>query len=121
MTIEIGDTVHTASGKLYIVRSFFDAIGYTDRQAYLQPLKPRPSRHSTHAAVGSLTLVRSRELSLAFHYAALSELDGAQDWQRARDRQMAARWLSRAEERNDDSRAALCLGSDRILELEAAS
>lgn len=120
MSFEIGDTIHTQSGKLYVIRSFWVSAA-RGPSATLQPLQPGPHRQQTHGAIEFLTLVRTRELSLAFHYAALSERDGVEDWQRVRDRKMAAVWLSRAEHRNDDSRAALCLGSDRILELEAAS
>lgn len=116
--IEIGDTVHTKSGKLYTVRSFFHVIRENEDHAHLVPVKPHPSRHSTHARIESLTLVRTRELTLAFHHATLSDLAGFDPAARARERELAGHWLSRAEHRNDDSRAALCLGSDRIIELE---
>lgn len=120
MSFKVGDTVHTTSGKLYTVRSFWTS-SRQGPSATLAPLKAGPDRKQTHAGLESLTLVRSRELSLAYHYAAQSELDGAAPWQRARARERAAHWLTMAEQRNDDSRAALCIGSDRILELEAAS
>jgi hypothetical protein len=117
MSFEIGDTVMTTTGRLYIIRSFFQTARDGEK-AYLSPVKPRPSRASTHAGRDTLTLVRSRELSLAFHYAAEHDRDGIEDWQRETARRMAGHWLSRAEHRNDDSRAALCLGSDRVFDLE---
>lgn len=118
--MKIGDIVHTKSGKLYILRSCWTSARQGP-SATLQPLKPGPHRNHAHASLESLTLVRTRELSLAFHYAADSEREAAPEWMRENARRSAAYWLSRAEERNDDSRAALCLGSDRILELEAPS
>lgn len=120
MIFEIGDTVRTPSGKFYLIRSFWTAMR-DGRRATLAPLQSAPHRKHTNAALPSLSLVRSRELSLAFHYAAESERDGAEEWQRARARQQAGRWLTMAEQRDVDSRAELCMGSDRILELEAVA
>lgn len=120
MSFEIGDTVHTTSGKLYIVRSFWTS-SRQGPSATLQPLPSSGHRKQTHAGLESLTLVRTAQLSLAYHYAALTDLPGIDEATRRRDAAHAARWLSAAEHRNDDSRAALCLGSDRILELEAVA
>lgn len=119
--MKIGDTVMTSPGRFYILRSFFQSARVGD-SATLSPLvSGPPKRIRSSAGVAGLTLVRTRELSLAFHYAAESERDGIEPWQKVRARQYAAHWLSRAEERNDDTRAALCLGSDRILDLEGVS
>lgn len=118
--LAIGDTVMTKTGRLYILRTFWHSTRHGP-SATLSPLKPSPKRHTTGAKVEHLTLVRSRELSLAFHYAADSEREGIPDWMRENARRSAAHWLTRAEQRDADSRAALCLGSDRILDLEAAA
>lgn len=120
MSFEIGDTVHTTTGKLYRIRSFWSSTKHGP-SATLAPLQPGPHRYTSSSKVETLTLVRSRELSLAFHYASMSEVEGLTADRQAWHRRRAAHWLTKAEERNDDSRAALCLGSDRILELEAVS
>lgn len=120
MTLEIGDTVHTTKGKLYIVRSFWNATR-GGPSATLAPLQPGPHRQHSNSRVETLTLIRTRELSLVFHYASMSEVEGLEEKRRAWHRRRAAHWLTKAEERNDDSRAALCLGSDRVLELEAVA
>lgn len=120
MSFQIGDTVHNTAGKLYTIRSFWIS-SRSGPSATLAPLKPNQETKKTNASLESLTLVRSRELSLAYHYAADSEREEVPRFTRNQSRLLAAHWLSRAEERNDDSRAALCIGSDRILELEAAS
>ena len=117
MTFQIGDQVHTASGKPYRIQSF----SHNARQgqmAYLKPLQPGPHRKHTHAAVGSLTLIRTAQLARAFGLAHAADLDGLQPWQRAVLLRQAAQCLTAAEHRNDDSRAALNLGTDRLLDLE---
>jgi hypothetical protein len=120
MSFQIGDTVMTTTGKLYLIRSFWTSARHGE-SATLQPLKPTHRRHVSSSRVDTLTLVRSGQLTLAFNYAAKADRDGAEPWQREAARKLAGHWLTQAELRNDDSRAALCLGSDRILELEAAS
>lgn len=120
MSFQVGDTVHTQSGRLYVIRTLYTGMR-GQRTAGLAPPMPKPGRRRTTAPVDTLTLVRSAQLSLAFHYAAKGDREDIEDWQRDSDRRSAAYWLTKAEERNDDSRAALCLGSDRILELEAVA
>lgn len=120
MSFEIGDTVHTTTGKMYVIRGFWTSTR-GGPSVTLAPLKPGPHRQHSTSRVETLTLVRSRELSLAFHYASMSEVEGLDEERRAWHRARAAHWLTKAEERNDDSRAALCLGSDRVLELEAVT
>lgn len=117
MTFQIGDTVHTTTGKLYVIQSFW----LSSRQGPAATLAPLPSGKKSNAPLTALTLVRTAQLSAAFGYAHASEREGVPAWQRDSDRRSAAYWLTQAEHRNDDSRAALCLGSDRILELEGAT
>lgn len=108
MSIEIGDMVKNASGKVYVVRGLINTTRY-GAGATLQLPGTRGSRHESTSSLTSLSLMRSRELRLAYHYAA------------AGDRERAELWLTMAEQRNDDSRAELCMGTDRILELEAVA
>lgn len=116
MSFEIGDTVHTTTGKLYLIQSFW----LSSRQGAAATLAPLPTGKKSNAPLSALTLVRSRELSLAFHYAA--QFDAATTAEeREEARRMAAVCLTSAEERNVDSRAGLCLGSDRVFELEAVT
>lgn len=117
MTFQIGDTVHTTTGKLYVIQSFW----LSSRQGPAATLAPLPSGKKSNAPLTALTLVRTAQLSAAFGFAHASEHDGVLDYQRDLCRAMAAHWLTQAEQRGDDSRAALCLGTDRILELEAVA
>ena len=114
---QIGDTVHTASGRVYFVKTFFTS-SRVGPSATLAPLKAGPPRHSTSAALSSLTLIRTSQLTLAFRHADKAQHPDAQPWQRAAAAARAAHWLTQAELRGDDSRAALNLGTDRILDLE---
>lgn len=116
MSLQIGDQVHTRSGKPYRIQSFSNNARQ-GQMAYLKPLQPGPHRKHTHAAVGSLTLIRTAQLVLAFQYA--SQHDRALfPSDREEARRWASHWLTQAEHRNDDSRAALNLGTDRLLDLE---
>lgn len=118
MKFEIGDVVKTTRGKVYILRSFFQSSRHGP-SVTLQPVLHKSTRHASNSKVDTLTLVRSRELTLAYHYATLSDRPGITDEARRRDAAHANRWLTMAEQRNVDSRAALCLASDRMLEMEA--
>ena len=119
MSFQIGDQVHTKSGKPYSIQSF-SKNARQGQMAYLRPLQPGPHRKHTHAAVSSLTLIRTAQLVLAFAYA--SDFDRATfPIDREQKRRWAAHWLTQAEHRNDDSRAALNLGTDRLLDLEVTA
>jgi len=119
MSFQIGDMVHTASGKVYFVKSFFSS-SRVGPSASLAPVKAGPPRHATSAALSSLTLIRTAQLTLAFRFADKASRPDAEPWQSSAARARAAHWLTQAEHRNDDSRAALNLGTDRLLDLEAA-
>lgn len=116
MTFQIGDQVHTKSGKPYRIQSFYDSR--QGRMAYLRPLQPGPRRSHTHASLSSLTLIRTAQLARTFGLAHAAEMDGLLPIQRAVLLRQAAQCLTAAEHRNDDSRAALNLGTDRLLDLE---
>lgn len=120
--LQIGDTVRTARGKPYLISRFFTALDGTP-MARLAPVMRSPGRRTTQASVTSVTLIRTRQLAMAHHYAAEAERP-AEEIAPFRRKQMAlyaARWLTLAEERNDDPRSALHQGTDRLLDLEVAA
>jgi len=120
MTFQIGDQVHTKSGKPYVIRGFSRSTKQGE-MAYLAPLLPGPRRNHTHALVASLTLIRTAQLALAFRYAGDVDRESAPEFTKTRSRILAAHWLTQAEHRNDDSRAALNLGTGRLLDLEVTA
>lgn len=120
MSFQIGDQVHTSTGKPYRIQSF-SRDARRGEMAYLKPIKPGPHRKHTHVPVASLTLIRSAQLARAFGLAHAAERDGLLPQQRAVLLAQAAHCLTAAEHRNDDSRAALNLGTDRLLDLEVAA
>jgi hypothetical protein len=120
-TFQRGDVVRTKAGLPYTVTSTYTAgrNGQPVDMAALRPLRPGPKRRAAHAAVDSLTLVRTVQLSMAGHYAAEAER-AREAWQRDRHMRWANHWFHQAQTRNDDSQGALHLLSDRLDDLEGA-
>lgn len=119
MKLSLGDVVRTPAGHPYTISRLFTHLGRDE--AGLTPLVHTPMRHRSTALVMGLTLIRTRELSLAQDYSAEAAREGIEAWQADRYRRWAAYWLGRAIERNDDPQAALHLASDNLNDLEGSA